>query len=805
MIRRPLVYAAAAFTASIVLCFYGGVTIALALTLALMAVLLCSSSQRKSLFIVMMFCFLSIINYQQYELGDCEMLKLAEGKHVISGKIISVERKENGTGQKYIQMKVDVDETEAGVLKEKERVLLKYYGSGDKDKLINNYSSAAPSDQIKAAVKLEIPQGRRNPRGFDYALYLKSLGINVTAYAERIEFIHHDNKNFSRAKRKVFMTKESYLNKLAYETDEETSALMRAILFGEKSELDEEVTEEFRENGIAHILAVSGLHVGIIYAFFNSIWLWKKKKAYFISVMVFFTGYMFLASFSPSVVRAVCMIGLHILAQITDRRYDIISAASLVTILMLTRNPFALFNVGFQMSFLAVFSIAMLLPIFRKVYNGIFLCSISVQTGLMPYLMYMFNCMPAAAVFINLPAAMLAGVLVPAGVCAMFLCKMNGMLFAGLAVIIHIFCDVLLLLNSFAAVNTAGAFYVCSPNICFLCAFYISFFVFLSEECRMLILRRKKKMILIIISAIIIISVAFGLVSADNIKDAELVFLDVGQGDAVHLCVRDGVFGSEGLFGTGLFTDEKNYLFDGGGSDSYNVGKKTLKSYLLKNGVKKLDGAFVTHLHTDHYKGIVELCREGMVDKLYLYEGNKCKAQQIMNETGLDEDALVYLYQGNRVWFGQSNAEILWPEKKTDSEYEKMITDEENENEMSMVIRIYHKGMSAIITGDIDAELMDLLTERHRRDNLLKCDILKVPHHGSKYSWSDAFTDSVSPEYAVIQVGKNNYGHPAPEIIEKYLNRGIKVMCNDQHGAIGFFEGKGSEIMVECMADSKSK
>ncbi len=95
--------------------------------------------------------------------------------------------------------------------------------------------------------------------------------------------------------------------------------------------------------------------------------------------------------------------------------------------------------------------------------------------------------------------------------------------------------------------------------------------------------------------------------------------------------------------------DGKNYLVDGGGKIDYDLEKKTLKPYLLKNGVRRLDGAFVTHLHTDHYKGVAELCREGMVKKLFLYEGNRDKTGQICQETGMSAEDLVFLRAGQTV------------------------------------------------------------------------------------------------------------------------------------------------------------
>lgn len=799
ILRRPMTYIAVSFATAIWVSFYAGSFVAVLIGALLIAVLLCYKNKSAKLYIIVIFYFISLINYQIFELQDCEMQNYEGNNHVISGKVVSVERKENRNKQQFMEMKVDVNKIDSRTLKKRERILLKYYGPKSGDALIEDYSKTAPSDTLKASVVIEIPESRSNPGGFDYALYLRTLKINVIAYADKIYCVEKSKAIISKISRELFILKESYLKRLSDTAGEETSSLMRAILFGEKYELDEEVIENFRESGIAHILAVSGLHIGIIYGFLNSVWVWKKNRIFFMGVMVFFTGYMFLASFSPSVVRAVFMIGLHMAAQLTNRRYDIVSAALLVVVIMLLKNPVILFNTGLQLSFLAVLSIAMILPLIRKIYNGVYLCSLAVQMGLVPYMIYMFNCFSPVAVLVNYPVALLAGIIVPTGVCAIILSQLCNPLFGVLSIIIREIGNLLIKISSVTTVDGLTVFYLCSPHIWMLFTCYLLMFVFLSEEGRIILLRKGWKPVPGMIAFIIIISFLSSLAVSDPVKKSELLFIDVGQGDAVHLRVRNGVFGYDGLAGTGVFTHEKNYLFDGGGSDSYNIGKSVLKPYLMKNGVRKLDGAFVTHLHTDHYKGIAELCREGMVDKLYLYEANKYKINEITEETGLDKDSLIFLHQGDIVRFGNSSAEILWPESKTDNEYIKMIQDEENENDMSMIIKINHRNISALITGDIDETLMETLAKQLKRTFSLDADILKVPHHGSKYSWSEDFVDKVSPKYAVIQVGKNNYGHPAQEIVDSYLKRGIKVLRNDRQGAVGFFESSDNKIMIESM------
>ena len=222
-----------------------------------------------------------------------------------------------------------------------------------------------------------------------------------------------------------------------------------------------------------------------------------------------------------------------------------------------------------------------------------------------------------------------------------------------------------------------------------------------------------------------------------------------------------------------------------------------MKPYLLKNGVKKLDGAFVTHLHTDHYKGIAELCREGMIKRLYLYEGNRPREEEILRETGLEPEALTYLYKGQTVQLSaETSVRVLWPERKTAREYEKLLQQEEDENQSSLIMKICMRDVSVIATGDVDADCLQKIGEAWRSD--ICCDILKVAHHGSRYSYSGEFMEQAAPSYAVFQVGKNNFGHPDNGVIENYRQNGIMVYRNDKDGAVGFdFSDDGkAEVMT---------
>jgi competence protein ComEC len=243
-------------------------------------------------------------------------------------------------------------------------------------------------------------------------------------------------------------------------------------------------------------------------------------------------------------------------------------------------------------------------------------------------------------------------------------------------------------------------------------------------------------------------------------------------------------------------------LIDGGGSRDYDVGKKILMPYLLKNGVKKIDVAFVSHRHLDHYGGLVSLAKNFNIEKLCFYDGNKAIEQEIIRETGLKKEQIIYLVKGQAIKITDDIfIEALYPEKKTEEEYEWLTGEEADENEISLILKVYYQGVSVLMTGDLgingERSLIEACAES---DNALKSDILKISHHGSKYSSSNEFLAAVEPKYAVIQVGKNGFGHPTGEVLEKCAEIGAKIYRNDNHGAIGVLIKNGMVSVKTVLA-----
>ncbi|MBE6029324.1 MAG: DNA internalization-related competence protein ComEC/Rec2 [Clostridiales bacterium] len=786
MVRRPMLFAACGCAAAVIVSYYVGIIwAAAAVSLCAGPALAFSKQERKRRIIALLlvsYTFSLLSFWHSDYVFTKESMELMESP--VYGEITDCEKRKTQSDEPYLQMTV---RTEQG------RVLCKSYKNG--------FIKGQPAEGCMAEIygRMKDPPGKRNPGCFDYALHLRSQGVVKTMTCSRITI--YPVRPFAQAplssiRYRVFLFRESFLERLAAETDHPTAALIRALLFGDKGSLDEEMLEAFRKNGTAHILAVSGLHIGIIYGFILKLWRWRRGKAFLLFNTTFFLLYATAAGFSPSVTRAVVMVLLHIAASIRNKHYDLANAAFLVFFIVMVRNPFMIFNVGFQMSFLAVLTLTMVLPYLNRFYSGLFAASAAVQIGLGPFMLFHFNYIPLLAVIVNVPVVALAGLIVPLSLVCLALSPFR--LLAPAAGLLESLCGGLRKLNETTQIDGFTTFQLQSPPLWLLAVYYLGLLLFATEEGRLCLIRavRRGRYILRMLILITLLSAGFAAFASDGFEDCNITFVDVGQGDCV--CIR---------------TERGYYLFDGGGSADYNVGKSVLREYLLKNGISHIDGAFVTHLHTDHYKGICELSQLGMVDRIYVYEANKLKEEQVVEDTGLPREAVCYLKAGDIVSLEGDlrnndfvNVEILHPKHKTDAEYRQMMEQETDENLMSLVFKVTFAGRNGrtgvLITGDMGEEGEKEMLRDYQTALKLQSHILKVGHHGSKTSTSEGFLSAVRPAIAVIQVGVNNmYGHPAPETLERLADSGAFVFRNDLMGAVGFAIKKGEVKEVRKMID----
>lgn len=753
--RRPAVFAALAFGSGIAAAFYaeiGSFVWAAMLAEAAALFFIWKRWGAKKMLLAKVCLFLCIFSMGggllQISAEKEDPLAEQAGKTaLVTGRVLALSQKDG-----VLKMTVDTGES---------RILVSYYGKSAIERLAGRW--------VEVNGKIELAPVRRNPGCFDYRLYLKSCGIGTVMTASSVKPVSGKPLSYVEL---VSGIKARFAERLALYMEPDMQAMVMAMLFGDKSSLPEDMYEDFQKNGTAHILAVSGIHVGIVYGFFAFLWRGRRGWVFHLLTLALLLCYMALAEFSPSVVRASVMITIHLGAKVLHRRYDLLSSAAFTFLLMLVINPWQLFHTGFQLSFLAVASLGVILPFAARFYQGILLSSAAIQVGMMPYTAYVFNYVSLGGLVANLPVIFLAGILLPVGIGLLVTSYVSDSLFGLGAELMQQGCRLLVWINSIFYVGGRTSMDVVSPPVFLLAAYYSLLFGGICEKGRILFLRGRRRALMRGALALLLVCGILSAATDDGFAKAKIVFVDVGQGDCIHVRTQEG----------------KNYLIDGGGSTRYDVGKKTLRPYLLKNGVGKIEAAFVTHLHEDHYGGIRSLAKEGMVKRVGIYEGNRVREKEIKSQIDAE---LLYLHKGQTIRLGEEvYLEILAPPQASDAEYERLAEKQEDENASSLIMKLKYGRLSLLITGDIDQEGERQLLEQLPEEGL-KTDILKIAHHGSRYSSCPEFLEAAAPSMAVIQVGKNNFGHPAQSVIENCGQKGIMVYRNDTSGAIGICPGNG--------------
>lgn len=685
-----------------------------------------------------------------------DYLEGLEGNNAaVTGRVVSIVKKDD----EYFKLQLsDVSIiSDNGARSYKKKILVNVYSD------IADYRTVL-WDRVYITGEVSIPKERSNPGTFDYRRYLKSIGIRCIITAENIENVKKAGGIAALLKSAKCRTADIFESALG-----DDSAVVMGLLFGETSGIDEDIIETFRRGGTAHVLAVSGLHLGLLYSFLCR---FKRKKRSIpadIAIVLALSAYTALAGFTASVVRACLMIFIHIAGNHLNRRYDLISSTCVSMIIILAVNPMQVYSAGFQMSFLAVITLGIMIPLIQKKIKGILLPMIAVQTGMVPYTMYVFNYVSLTSVISNIPVYFIAAAMIPAGISVIAFCWLP-VIAKPAAMITGLFVKLLLWCNDFTYMGGVFTFDVASPSVIFLAVYYIFIFYMCSETGQIALIRRNYKKIAAVFAAAVICGAGCSVYLSDGFEKTDMVFVDVGQGDCLHIKAGG-----------------KNLLIDGGGSFNYNVGKSTLKPYLLKNGVTKIDMAIATHLHTDHYQGLKELSQTYRIKKLGVYEANSVNENHLKKEFKTDE--ILYLAAGDVINMGRNvSVEVLSPDRGNP-------LDEKDENKNSLVLRVNVKGSSVLMTGDIDEKGEKTLIA----DTDIKADILKIAHHGSRYSSCEKFIAVAAPKIAVIQVGKNTYGHPSEEVIKRLEEHKITVLRNDEQGAVGIRVNKAGDFGIVTM------
>lgn len=619
--------------------------------------------------------------------------------------------------------------------------------------------------------KLKQLESASNPGQFDQKQYYLSKGIVCSVTKGIIE------KQWGRGSvlfESIWKFRER-LNRIYEKSMEKRQAgVLMAMITGEKGNIDEEVKKMYQEQGIAHILAISGLHVAFVgRGIFRQ--LRKRGISYVLSgggAMILLIGYCIMVGKSSSVFRAFFMLFLLLTGEVIGRSYDMLTAMAFSALFLVLENPYCLDDAGFLLSYGAILGIGIYAPLLEECFKKgekvsslkeSMIISISVQLVTLPILLHTFFGYSPYSIFLNLFIIPMMGVLLPIGI------------FGGLVGLFSLLWAKILLVPAcfilqFYELACKGmekipSSFVITGEVGI--RFYIPYLIMMTVGFLLLKLRKKKQWICLLI-------VSLSVCLWEPKGSLFIVCADVGQGDGI-------------LF---QMPTKKCYLLDGGSSSVQDVGTYRLLPLLHYYGVTVLEGAIVTHLDADHYNGMEQLFGEVKIKKLFLpkllekeeaYEALEKKAKSYGTK-------IYYMAKGDKMREGEVEFYWISPDR---------VEQETDKNDDSQVFYLSYKQFNALFTGDMGKEREEKLLE-----DIGHCTLLKVGHHGSKNSSIEPFIQKLNPDYAVFSYGKKNrYGHPSDEVVERLKRYGARIYKTGEDGAI-FFQTDGETLRIKKYLNS---
>ncbi len=595
-----------------------------------------------------------------------------EGDITLTGHIVSMTYQDN---------KVNI------ILKAKEKINVTYYTDLQLDYELG--------DQIKISGQLSKPSNNTVFNLFNYRLYLLSNKIYFNLKADKIEKVTDNDNFFYKIKNNVYRRIDQL----------KSGNYIKAFILGDKQDLDDNMQNIYRENGITHLLAISGMHVTLLASIL--LFFLKRFKYSHLIISLFLVFYAFLTNFTPSVLRAVFLFILN--------KYNKKKTIVLIACVMLLYNPYYIYNVGFLFSFVISFYLiyfGKLSNRFKNYFIKLLVTSTICFIASIPIMINNFY-------YINLTSPLINVIFVP---------FVTFIIFPLCLLVLIIPCFDNLLLFCLHIMEQLSLFFNHFNVDIIMSKINVFFFLFYYLLITIIFLKPKYFYILVVV---VLVHTNIRLFN----KNICLTMIDVGQGDSVLLEIKD-----------------KSILIDTGGSyfSNYSIAKNKLVPYFKSLGIKKLDYLILTHGDYDHMGEAISLINSFKVDKVIFNNGE-------YNDLELD---LIKVLEEKNIDYYQNIEELNIANNKLYFLNNKLY---DNENDNSNVVYTVLNNIKLLLMGDAGIEVEDNILNKY---NLNDIDILKVGHHGSKTSSSEQFINSINPKYSMISVGKNNrYGHPNKEVL----------------------------------------
>jgi len=711
----------------------------------------------KYIGIYLLFTFLGIVSMVLNPVLKQEniFLKNTSPNHIIAGEVLEV--KEYEYQNQYI-------------IKPNKESNIK---TNIKIEVGKQFKTARQGDIIVAEGNLECLGFQRNPGAFNERSYLLIRGISAKLKAEMF--------NVEQTGKKLAITRRirDYYGQIFERIMPENEAqIMKAMLLGDKVFLSKEIQELYKDVGIAHVLAISGLHISVIAGVLW--WLLKRiglnKNLQSIIVVVILWMYAALTGFSVSITRSAIMMSIIIIGTLIEEKPDPITSWSFAALVLLVYNNLYLWDIGFQLSFVAVGSLILLTPFFRKIYiipekiRNYIAPMIAVTLGTTPVIAYYYYVISPIGILMNLLLIPLITIVVIIGFIAMLISPIHLLLAKGIIGSAYYLLKIIEKSSQLALKIPFSTLIIGRPDFLELSMYLL--FIGLILWYLKLTLEQRQKIKNYVIGINILLVVFIGLKRVIP-GDLSVTFLDVGQGDSIVITTPH----------------HKTFIIDGG-----DVGNgKKIEQFLKYNGISRVHGAILSHAHSDHMDGLGELALSYPFEKLFL-------SQIPIEDTHFK--AFYDIIQSEHIPVHKMSAKDVIKDKDIEMTciYPIQGLNQIEGNDASVVLVLKHNQVSYYFTGDIEAYYEKEMARNIEKNHI---NILKVPHHGSKTSSTQELITQVAPDVAIISCGKKNrYNHPHTEVVDRYRVNKVPVQTTKDVGAVITYSN-GETVKMNLMEDKR--
>lgn len=727
--------------------------------------------------------FLNTHNY-----SDLLSLAHKRKKVILMGTVLQPARITQDTARTEVM--IDGMIIHGGIKHLNEKVLLTIY---------NHTKDFSPGEKIRFPARLRTFKNFNNPGRFNYELAMKLKGLSCAAsITDGRRIVPMGKGNLGRPRRLMEDLRRPIRDHFRKKLSPKNQALFRALILGERQGIEQELRESFNIAGLGHILAVSGLHIGLVAWLVFSLSRWLLSLFYRLTLRYDIRRlsailtclpvviYAFLAGFQVSSQRAMIMILAYLLSIIFKREKEVWSTLALAALMVLVLDPYELFSISFQLSFCAVIGILWLYPVIYeripkpfdrpgekgigcRLYihiSSLFAVTMAAVIFLLPFSAFYFHRISAVSIFSNIMVLPILGIcIIPLGLISaisLYISQSMADIFLQMGVWA---LDLMMWIIQFWAHLDWAAFWVITPNAFEIIIFY-SLILFLYFFRRWAWAKIGLGLVLLILAA----DISFWIYGTQCNKHLKVTYLDVGQGSSTLV----------------QFPGRQRMLIDGGGfpRGHFDVGRMVVAPSLLYSKILSIDYLVLTHPQSDHMNGL-HFIASYFQPKEFWFNGDRVdtpsysELMKILESKKIKKVLPPDLSRGKEI--AGVKIELLHPQG--DIENRQSFGGSRRINNNSMALKLTYQGKSILFLGDLDSKIEEFLIST--KGKALESHVMLAPHHGSRGSSSKPFLRTVGPDICIISSGSGNpFGFPHLETIQRLRETGCRILRIDQVGAL---------------------